>query len=90
MIYGHGTKTGEEFDLLEMKDVSLVAPPDVLREIAFFLNKMAEEIEAGDFANTHRHIGNTIANWNGRFPDKDIIVCHPGSAELKCDIERSY
>jgi hypothetical protein len=78
MIYGYAKEALNEQGLLEMKEVTFAAPPDVLREVARFLQQMAKLMEEGGFAIcSHRHIGNTIDGWNRRFPDKDLIVMPP-------------
>jgi hypothetical protein len=78
MIYGYAMKELGEDGLLEMKEITFEASAYTLREIALFLTQMAEFMERGGFVNcSHRHIGNTIANWDKRFPHKDIIVIPP-------------
>jgi hypothetical protein len=77
MIYGYAAKEVNDFGLFEMKEITFVASPEVLREVAYFLNTMADLMEAGGFSNTHRHIGNTVKNWDKRFPGKDVIVIPP-------------
>lgn len=80
MIYGYGLKEINEFGLLEMKEITFAAPPDVLRQVARFLEDMARRMDEGFFDETsHRHIGSLIAGWDDRFPDKDIIVMPPNS-----------
>ncbi len=78
MIYGYAMKKLGEDGLLEMKEITFEASADTLREIALFLTEMARFMERGGFVNcSHRHIGNTIANWDKRFPHKDIVVIPP-------------
>lgn len=78
MIYGYVLTTVNEYDLCEMKEITFAASPDVLREIAGFLENMAGLMESGGFDNcSHIHIGNAIADWDRRFPNKDIIVAVP-------------
>ncbi len=74
MIYGYATKKVNEYGLLDLREVTFVATPEVLRQISFFLSGMADLLEAGEFKITHRHIGGSISDWDARFPDKDVIV----------------
>jgi hypothetical protein len=79
MIYGYALKELDDGPgLLEMKEVTFSAEPSVLREIGNFLIAMSRQMDAGGFAKTsHRHIGDVIPDWDGRFPNKDIIVAAP-------------
>lgn len=79
MIFGYGLKeVNEEFGLLEMKEVTFAATPAVLRQIAHFLEAMAQKMDEGFFDGcSHAHIGSVIAEWNIRFPNKDIVVMPP-------------
>jgi hypothetical protein len=75
MIYGYALKTLNDDGLFEMKEVTFAASPQVLREIASFLNAMAAQMEAGAFDKcSHQHIQIANPDWARRFPNKDIIV----------------
>jgi hypothetical protein len=75
MIYGYSAKQVNEYGLMEMREVTFATSPEVLREIADFLNAMADLMEKGGFRNcSHRHIDNVVRNWRNRFPDKDVVV----------------
>jgi hypothetical protein len=80
MIYGYKLKEINEIGLLEMKEITFLAPSDVLREIARFLEDMAHQIDEGTLLSSHRHIGSVIVGWDKRFPDKDIIVIPPAAS----------
>ncbi len=60
-----------------MREVTFIASPETLREIAKFLTSMADLVESGKFRNTHRHIGSVVTDWDKRHPGKDIIVVPP-------------
>lgn len=78
MIYGYPAKEVNEFGLLEIREISISAPPAVLREMSRFLADMADVMEAGGFdACSHRHIQSVIRDWDRRFPGKDIVVTAP-------------
>lgn len=83
MIYGYACKKVNEYGLLEMREITIAASADVLREMAHFLGEMAEIMEAGGFSRcSHRHIGSVIKDWDERFPGKDFIVMsHEGGTE---------
>jgi len=77
MIYGYKLKKINKFGLLEMKEITFAAPPNVLREIAHFLESMADQMEKEHFRTTHRHIGQFFLDWDTRFPNKDVIGSLP-------------
>jgi len=78
MLYGYGCKVLNEWGLQEMKEITLAASPDELREIASFLEKAAALMESGEFRScSHLHISSVADDWNRRFPNKDIIVTPP-------------
>jgi hypothetical protein len=63
---------------IELSEVTLQASPDVLRLIAQFLARMADEMEAGAFAKcSHMHLSSLSDPWFQDFPDRDIIVMPP-------------
>lgn len=88
MIYGYGLKQVNNYGLLEMKEVTFVTSPQVLREVARFLVAAAQEMEAGKLSESwHRHIGNVVQDWDARFPGKDIIVAVPaGASDIEAQI----
>jgi hypothetical protein len=78
MIYGYSISEVNEYGLLEMREVTFMASPAVLRKIAGFLSSMAIEMEQGSFEKcSHMHIGAFHHEWNKQHPDKDIIVMPP-------------
>jgi hypothetical protein len=82
MIYGYGIKQVDQCGLLEMREITLAASPEVLRDVARFLSDMADLMESGAFANcSHRHIGSVILDWEKRFPGKDVIVMPPATVD---------
>ena len=71
-IYGY-PKDGEE--LQELVEVTFQAQPESLRELAKFLNEMAEGLE-NDYENFgHGHAKDYCENWNDENPE--IIVFKP-------------
>ena len=64
MIYGYALQKLTTKGLLEMKEVTFAASPQVLREIADFLASMAVLMESGRFRNTHRHIRSFVSEWD--------------------------
>ncbi|HLW67258.1 MAG TPA: hypothetical protein VKS79_18230 [Gemmataceae bacterium] len=77
MIYGYKLKELENSGF-EMKEVTFSAPPEVLRQIAAFLEQMAQKMEDGFFERcSHVHIGSLVPEWDKNFPNKDIIVMPP-------------
>ena len=81
MIYGYAAKKVDEYGLLEMKEVTIEASAQVLREMAQFLAEMADLMDAGGFSRcSHRHIGSVIKDWDKRFPGKDLIVMPSGES----------
>lgn len=78
MLYGYSNKTLNEYGLLDMREVTIAADSNVLREIARFLNEMAEAMDEGELARcSHRHIDSVVEDWRDRFPGRDIIVMPP-------------
>jgi Uma2 family endonuclease len=90
MIYGYTLKQINKFGLCEMKEITFAAPPDVLREIATFLNTMAAAMESGELPDSsHRHIRDTASGWDSRFPDKDIVVHSPPRTQYTWQINEA-
>lgn len=87
MIYGYGLKPINEFGLLEMKEITFAASPTVLRQIAQFLEEMAQKMDEGFFERcSHAHIKSIIEGWDKCFPNKDIVVMPPACVnEIKVD-----
>lgn len=71
-IYGYENSDQEEPKLLELSEVSLSASPSKLRDIANFLNNMANDMDKND-SFEHAHLQDDWADWQVGFPD--IIVC---------------
>ncbi len=75
MIYGYSKAQVNEYGLLDLKEITFSASPEVLRQIATFLNQSASMMEDGWFDKcSHRHIQDEIKDWDEKFPDRDIIV----------------
>ncbi|WP_299795725.1 hypothetical protein [uncultured Shewanella sp.] len=70
-IYGY-EKTEDDSDLIEMSEVTITASPKCLREIASFINKMADELESDGASFEHSHLQDNWPDWDSHGPD--IIV----------------
>jgi len=71
-IYGYEKTEGDDSDLIEMSEVTICASPKSLRDIAFFINKMADEMELDDASFDHYHLQDNCSDWDSNGPD--IIV----------------
>ena len=71
MIYGYDAKTVNEYGLKEMKEVSILATPDSLRDLAAFLLLAAEEMEQASSDNWHSHAPAALNQELGC----EIVVC---------------
>jgi len=78
MLYGYASRKVNEYGLLELREVTFAAPPEVLREIAAFLEHAATRLEAEKHSPMfHVHIGSVVPGWTARFQGKDVIVMRP-------------
>ena len=77
MIYGYDSCTINEFGLMEMREVTISASPDVLRELARFLIESADELEGPVSWHWHRHAPNELVTRLGC----DIVVAN-GKREI--------
>jgi len=71
-IFGYQNIEVEAPKLMELSEISLCASPTKLREVAIFLQNMANAIEKDDFFE-HEHLQDNCEDWPLNFPD--IIVC---------------
>ena len=82
MFYGYSVRQVNQYGLLELREVSLDAPAEALREIARFLHEMADLMDAGGFVRcSHRHLSIEHRDWGRKFPGYDIVVLAPTSAQ---------
>ena len=82
MLYGYSKRTINEYGLLELREVTIAASPDVLRQIAGYLVEVANMMEVKEpTPNFHRHIGNHVPSWDGSFPGWDVIATGPLTEE---------
>ena len=73
-LYGYAKKdTGN--GLLEMKEVSVSASPDVLRKMAAFLLSCADRMERDPMRWEHDHFNPTVKPSSRQL--SDLIVCNP-------------
>ena len=80
MIYGYSEKiVNEEYNLLQMREVSFAMSPGQLRLVATFLLRAAEELDAGQTF-LHRHIEELVPEWRATMPQADIVVIPEESA----------
>lgn len=69
-IYGYAKENQDE--LLELSEITISSNPEVLRKIASFINKMAQEIEDKGTSFDHEHMQDHVKNLNQEAPS--IIV----------------
>jgi len=60
MIYGYDSRTISDHGLKQMREISIAARPDALRELARFLGECADELETATGSNWHRHISSSL------------------------------
>lgn len=61
---GYGNAKNDEDSLLELATISLVAKPGELRDIANFLAKCADEIEADPEGWEHEHLMDSCSGYD--------------------------
>ena len=71
-IYGYQNIEVEDPAIIELSEISICTSPTKLREIAAFLQKMADDMEKDD-SFEHAHLQENCDNWQINSPD--IIVC---------------
>ncbi len=71
-IYGYQNIEVEDPAIIELSEISICASPTKLREIAAFLQNMADDMEKDD-SFEHAHLQDNCDNWQINSPD--IIVC---------------
>jgi len=59
--------------LLEMAEVSFLADPEQLRQVARLLLKAADQIEAGGKAFDHLQLRDEWRGWNANLPDVVVV-----------------
>ena len=75
MIFGRIQCKTSEHGRLEMKEVTLVLSPEILRELGQFFLQVSEQIEDGEFnASTHWHISSYSQAWGLRYPNEELII----------------
>jgi hypothetical protein len=74
MLWGYIDKTLSDDGLCQMREVSVAAAPQSLRELAGFLERVAAELEEQPLhPNWHRHIPSKLHRELGC----DFIICAP-------------
>ena len=77
-IYGYKRAVvDQEFDLLELREISFDLRPDDLGRVARFLEHYASEIESGGWRSSHVHLTSFDPSWKARNPDDDVIILNP-------------
>jgi len=75
IFFGYPRRKLSDRGLHEMREVTISAPPEVLRELAAFINEVADKIENGELDRiSHVNASFKINNWETRFGDNDLIV----------------
>jgi hypothetical protein len=79
MIYGYPRHTDDEETSYELREVSFAMPPDMLRRMAKFILKAADDVEADDHlqAGWHFHARDTIPDWWQKSGGHDVVICAP-------------
>jgi hypothetical protein len=60
MIYGYESQQLNEYGLKQMREISVKVSPDMLRKLAAFLLKTADEAECANSDHWHRHVPEPI------------------------------
>jgi len=56
MIYGYDSRSINEYGLKQMREISIAATPNALREMAQFLQEVAEQLEnSAGSSHWHKH-----------------------------------
>ena len=71
-IYGYESLEDDSSDFMEMSEVTISANAKDLREIALFINQMADKMESNPNSFEHAHLQDNWPNWNNNSPD--III----------------
>ena len=71
-IFGYKNKVVNEHELLEMREITFQASPEVLKAIAKFLNDSADKISENKESFDHSHLQDEWKNWKEEYPD--VIV----------------
>lgn len=75
MIYGYVSRTLNEYGLKQMREVTISASPNDLREVAAFLSEVADELDSHAVSvQFHRHLPPELKQAIGC----DVIVVRPG------------
>lgn len=70
MIYGYDSRTMNEYGLKQLREISLAVAPEDLRELGFFLQEAAEELEGAASDHWHRHLPDALRRKVGC----DVII----------------
>ena len=61
MIYGYDIRTLNEYGLKQMREISITASPDALRQMSEFLAEAARELEdSAASSHWHKHVPSTL------------------------------
>ncbi len=73
MVYGYANRTINEYDLQELREVSITASADNIRALANFLLCAAGKLEKAESSHWHEHSPEALQRQLGC----DIVVCNP-------------
>jgi hypothetical protein len=65
MIFGYASSIVGEHGLLQMKELTIAVRPEVLRQIARFLDETASELENAASESWHRHCDDELSRAVG-------------------------
>jgi len=84
-MYGYSTGVAlDQYGLMELREVTFAASPEVLRQISRFLELAADKMERGEFDEGREHIDRVLPAWSSLFPSKSIVVSHPDQDGRVC------
>jgi hypothetical protein len=74
-VFGRIARHCSEDGLVELSETTFVASPDVLRKIAAFLSRAADQMEQRGERFNHSHIQDEVEGWGDHEPEwADVIV----------------
>ncbi len=72
MLYGHSNKIVNNGGLHDLSEITIVANPELLRNLAAFILQAADMLEQG--GTDHHHASSYVYNWGKNMRGRDIII----------------
>ncbi len=83
-LYGYAEKKLSKQGLLRMREVTVNASPELLRNIAKFLMDAADRLENKGDTFDHMHVDQSIKTWKRSWPQ--LVVVNPDiTKKMKAD-----